>query len=127
ACLLFDAARCELAPGANLYSCQGCTENGDCAGKPFPGQLCDTTLSGGLCVGCRNQGDCADPALSQCERTGVAPGSTCVRCAVDNHCTQFEGLRSCDPAVGCVECVDNSDCTNAGASLCENNECEACN
>ncbi len=55
---------------------------------------------------------------------GGGGGGTLCDTAAANACT---GTRKCDPALGCVECVADTDCTAAGRDpFCILGRCEAC-
>ena len=113
------AARCELAPGPNQFTCVGCNAadgNTECAGKT-DGGLCRD--SDDTCVDCLGNGDCFGrdrPGSSQC-----GPAGTCIACSDDDDCDLFTddpltddpALRACrvsDINPGCVECVNNNHC-----------------
>ncbi len=123
-------------------TCTECTANEDCQdpGAPFcnPGDntcvecLTDVECDNGdFCDGAEvcTAGECTSPG-STCtaEQSCDEAGDRCVDCLDDSGCSD-PGLPACEPLTGtCTECTANEDCQNPDAPFCDtgDNTCVEC-
>ena len=130
---------------ATLQQCVQCISSTDCLGGD--NKICDT--SNHVCTsGCASNEECSltdnsfcNPETQLCEpcttndhcshlpNAPACNNGLCVQCtpsSMDEVCDAQTPL--CEPSLlMCVQCLDNQDCNQSNASLCnENNECAPC-
>ncbi len=100
-------AKCEPITRRCVSTCKSLTGCHDFA--PF----CD--ISAGVCLRCHGDLECVIPGDA---RTCDPANGKCVQCVIDGQC-RAPALR-CDRTTGtCAACLSASDCTTAGAPLCD--------
>ena len=119
-----EPAKPNCALSAN--ECTNCTSDAHC--NHFPTlPHCDSSI--GECFACVTSSHCsADPLLSRCNITV----HECAVCESNNDCTHFSSMSrtKCKAEYGCVECLENADCSKTeAASYCDlsTNTCKLCN
>lgn len=106
-----------------------CTTEAQCASfglsQLYPcnaGSVCNVD---GACVApeCTSASDCKSPDAPICE------GQVCVSsCSADYQCAGIAGRPFCGPAGACVECKDDTSCTDSTQPICDttSNSCRGC-
>ncbi len=116
---------CDEVDGA----CKTCTATAGCGAGAA---ICDTAANNGLgvCKTCLSDNTGCGSEAPICDVAAGGGLGACIVCNATVGCRASQG-ETCDIAANggagaCVECLGDSECTEAGATICSAGTCQAC-